>query len=137
MHFERILCPIDSSDFSVSAYPCALSVAEYYDAQVVVLHAIELEKYPYADYVGCSGDFADFSKALCGRGNLRTCTEQLDKLVPGTKGKNFKVGCEVKFGQGVPRNCALRKGDRNKPDHDDGAGWRRSAPPSFRLAVHT
>lgn len=71
MHFERMLCPVDFSDFSVSAYEYALSVAEYYKAQLVALHAIELWKYPYADYVGSSGDFADFSKALCEGGNAK------------------------------------------------------------------
>src|SRR5262244_1242210 len=64
MHFERMLCPIDFSDFSVSAYDYALTIADYYQAHLVVLHAIELWKYPYADYAGASGDFADFSRAL-------------------------------------------------------------------------
>jgi hypothetical protein len=32
MHFERILCPIDFSDFSVSAFEYALTIADYYKA---------------------------------------------------------------------------------------------------------
>jgi nucleotide-binding universal stress UspA family protein len=73
MQFKRILCPVDFSDFSVSAYEHALTLAEYYKAHLVALHAIELSKYPYADYVGATGDFADLSKALCegGKAKLR------------------------------------------------------------------
>src|SRR5215469_11333658 len=71
MHCERILCPIDFSDFSVSAYEYALTIADYYKAPLAVLHAIESWKYPYADYAGSSGDFADFSKALCEGGSRK------------------------------------------------------------------
>src|SRR5579864_420154 len=71
MHFERMLCPIDFSDFSVSAYEYALTIADYYKAHLVVLHTIESWKYPYADYAGSSGDFADFSKSLCEGGSAK------------------------------------------------------------------
>lgn len=78
MQFKRILCPVDFSDFSVSAYEYALTVAEYYKAHLVVLHAIELSNYPYADYVGATGDFVDLSKALCegGEAKLRRFVEK-------------------------------------------------------------
>jgi nucleotide-binding universal stress UspA family protein len=69
MQLKFILCPIDFSDFSVSAYPYALSAAEYYKAHLVAVHTIELWKYPYADYAGSSGDLANFSRALCEGGN--------------------------------------------------------------------
>lgn len=65
MEFKRILCPVDFSEFSVSAYEYALTLAEYYKAGLVALHAVELSKYPYADYVGATGDFADLSRVLC------------------------------------------------------------------------
>jgi nucleotide-binding universal stress UspA family protein len=71
MQFKLILCPVDFSDFSVSAYEYALTVAEYYKAHLVALHAIELSKYPYADYVGATGDFADLSRALCDGGKAK------------------------------------------------------------------
>jgi Universal stress protein family len=71
MQLKRILCPVDFSDFSVSAYQYALTVAEYYKAHLVALHAIELSKYPYADYVGATGDFADLSRALCEGGKAK------------------------------------------------------------------
>lgn len=65
MQFKLILCPVDFSDFSVSAYEYAQTLAEYYKSHLVALHAIELSKYPYADYVGATGDFAELSRALC------------------------------------------------------------------------
>lgn len=71
MQFKGILCPVDFSDFSVSAYEYALTVAEYYKAHLVALHAVELSKYPYADYVGATGDFADLSRALCEGGKVK------------------------------------------------------------------
>ena len=71
MQFKTILCPIDVSDFSVTAYYYAASLAEHYKASLIVLHAIELRKYPYADYVASTGDFASFSKALCEGGDAK------------------------------------------------------------------
>ena len=71
MQFKTILCPIDFSEFSVTAYHYAVSLAEHYKANLVVLHAIELRKYPYADYVASTGDFASFSKALSEGGDAK------------------------------------------------------------------
>jgi nucleotide-binding universal stress UspA family protein len=71
MQFKHILCPVDFSDFSVSAYEYALTLAQYYKAQLAVLHVIELSKYPYADYVGATGNFPDLSKALCEGGEAK------------------------------------------------------------------
>jgi nucleotide-binding universal stress UspA family protein len=71
MQFKRILCPIDFSDFSVAAYHYALSLAEHYKTKLVVLHAVELRKYPYADYAAAAGDFASFCQALCEGGKVK------------------------------------------------------------------
>lgn len=71
MQVKRILCPVDFSDFSVSAYEYALTLAEYYKSHLLVLHAIELSKYPYADYVGATGDFVDLSRAVCDGGKAK------------------------------------------------------------------
>jgi nucleotide-binding universal stress UspA family protein len=85
MQVKLILCPVDFSDFSVSAYEYALTLAEYYKAHLVVLHAIELSKYPYADYVGATGDFADLLRALCegGKAKLREFVKK--HLRPGVE----------------------------------------------------
>jgi nucleotide-binding universal stress UspA family protein len=71
MQVKCILCPIDFSDFSVSAYEHALTLAEYYKAELLALHAVELSKYPYADYIGATGDFADLLRALCDGGKAK------------------------------------------------------------------
>jgi nucleotide-binding universal stress UspA family protein len=73
MQFNLILCPIDFSDFSVSAYQYALTLAEHYKVRLLALHVVELSKYPYADYAGAIGDLADLSRALCegGKAKLR------------------------------------------------------------------
>lgn len=71
MQFKRILCPVDFSDFSASAYEYALTLAEHYKADLVALHAIELSKYPYADYVGATGNFVDLSRAVCEGGEVK------------------------------------------------------------------
>jgi nucleotide-binding universal stress UspA family protein len=71
MQFKLILCPIDFSDFSMSAYEYALTLAEYYKANLVALHTVGLSKYPYADYVGATGDLADLLRALCEGGKAR------------------------------------------------------------------
>lgn len=71
MKVKSILCPVDFSDFSVSAYQYALTLAQYYKAHLVTLHAVEWSKYPFADYVGATGDLGDLSKALCEGGKAR------------------------------------------------------------------
>ncbi len=42
LKIKLILCPIDFSEFSVSAYQHALSVAEHYQAKLVAQHIVEL-----------------------------------------------------------------------------------------------
>jgi len=111
MQFKRVLCPVDFSDFSVSAYDYALTVAEYYKAHWVALDAVELLKYPYADYVGATGDFAALSRALCDGGKVKlrdlastkaviaTRTQELDRLIPGNKRGNLKLKTTVRSGK--------------------------------------
>src|ERR1700757_3392336 len=71
MQLKSILCPIDFSDFSAAAYQYALSLADYYRSKVVVLHVVELWKYPFADYAAHEADYAKFSRALCEGGEVR------------------------------------------------------------------
>ena len=71
MKLKSILCPVDFSEFSAAAYQYVLSLAEYYKASVVVLHVVELWKYPFADYAAQEADYAKFSKALSEGGEVR------------------------------------------------------------------
>jgi nucleotide-binding universal stress UspA family protein len=64
MLVNLILCPIDFSEFSTRAYRHALSLAEHYGAQLVVLHVVELWRYPFADYAATAGDYAQFCQSL-------------------------------------------------------------------------
>ncbi|HEX4783891.1 MAG TPA: universal stress protein [Candidatus Sulfotelmatobacter sp.] len=64
LEIKLILCPIDFSEFSIRAYHHALSLAEHYRAKLVAQHVLELSRYPYADYVASTGDYAEFCRAL-------------------------------------------------------------------------
>jgi len=47
--FQRILCPVDFSDFSSKAYEYALSLAKHYEAHLSLLHVVQplAVAYPY------------------------------------------------------------------------------------------
>jgi nucleotide-binding universal stress UspA family protein len=64
MEIKLILCPIDFSEFSIRAYHYALSLAAHYRAKLVAQHIVELSRYPYADYVASTGDYAEFRRAF-------------------------------------------------------------------------
>jgi len=64
MQLESILCPIDFSEFSITAYQYALSLAGYYKSRIIALHVVELWKHPFAQYAAYEVDFAKFSSAL-------------------------------------------------------------------------
>jgi nucleotide-binding universal stress UspA family protein len=71
LEIKLILCPIDFSEFSIRAYHHALSLAEHYRAKLVAQHVVELSRYPYADYVASTGDYAEFCRALREAGKER------------------------------------------------------------------
>jgi nucleotide-binding universal stress UspA family protein len=68
LKIKLILCPIDFSEFSVSAYQYALSVAEYYQAKLVVQHIVELWRHPSADFAASARLYEEYSQALRERG---------------------------------------------------------------------
>ena len=78
LEIKLILCPIDFSEFSIRAYHYALSLAEHYRAKLVAQHIVELSRYPYADYVASTGDYAEFCRALGegGKEQLRRIREE-------------------------------------------------------------
>ena len=73
--FGRILCPIDFSEFSVTAYHHALSLARHYHALLFVQHVVELWRHPSADFAP-AGAFEEFCRALREKGE-----EQLQKFL--------------------------------------------------------
>ena len=64
LKIKLILCPIDFSEFSVSAYQHALSVAEHYQAKLVAQHIAELWRHPSADFAASAGLYEEYSQAL-------------------------------------------------------------------------
>ena len=100
MRVKSILCPIDFSDFSAAAYQYALSLADYYGAKVVVLHVVELWKYPFADYAAQEADYAKFSKALSEGGEV-----QLKRFIQ--EYSTDRVQPELVIHQGNAPNCIL------------------------------
>ena len=69
LNIKLILCPIDFSEFSVSAYQHALSVAEHYQAKLVAQHIVEMWRHPSADFAASAGLYEEYSQALRESGN--------------------------------------------------------------------
>jgi len=109
MQLKSILCPIDFSDFSVSAYQYALSLAEYYKSRMVALHVVELWKYPFADYAAHEADYAKFSKALSegGEAQLRRFVDEHSATGPPR---------ELVVHQGNAANCILAFAQKQNMD---------------------
>lgn len=76
LEIKVILCPVDFSEFSARAYRHALSVAEHYRAKLVVLHIIELWRYPSLSFAASATAYNDFCEAVHAHGK-----EQLDEFV--------------------------------------------------------
>jgi len=77
LEIKLILCPIDFSEFSVSAYRHALSLAEHYQAKLVAQHIVELWRHPAADFAASAGLYEEYSQALreSGKKQLREFVE--------------------------------------------------------------
>ena len=76
LEIKLILCPIDFSEFSVSAFQHALSVAGHYEAKLVAQHIVELWRHPAAEFVASAGLYEEYSQALCEGGK-----KQLEEFV--------------------------------------------------------
>src|SRR5690349_8896884 len=76
LKIKLILCPIDFSEFSVSAYQHALSVAEHYEAKLVAQHIVELWRHPSFDFAASAGPYEESRQALRESGK-----EQLQEFV--------------------------------------------------------
>src|SRR5882757_9534557 len=64
LEIKLILCPIDFSEFSERAYQHALSLAEHYQAKLVVQHVVELWRHPSASFAASGGLYEEFCQAL-------------------------------------------------------------------------
>jgi nucleotide-binding universal stress UspA family protein len=109
LDIKLILCPIDFSEFSVTAYHHALSLAEHYRATLVAQHVVELWRYPYADYAASLGDYERFSRALREGG-----TEQLHQFVKNNNHDNIQP--ELVVHQGIASDSILSFAQAQKTD---------------------
>src|SRR5258708_37815654 len=76
LNINLILCPIDLSELSVSAYQHALSVAAHYEAQFVAQHIVEVWRHPSFDFAASAGLYEESLQALRESGK-----EQLQEFV--------------------------------------------------------
>ena len=64
LEIRLILCPVDFSEFSQRAYQHALSLAEHYQAKLVVQHVVELWRHPSASFAASGGLYEEFRQVL-------------------------------------------------------------------------
>jgi len=108
-HIERILCPIDFSEFSVPAYDYALSLARHYQAGLFVQHVVELWKYPSADYASAE-QFGEFCRKLLSDGS-----KQLEEFVKTHARSEVQPQCVVQQG-GLAPDFILAFAEKHKID---------------------
>ena len=109
LKIKRILCPIDFSEFSVSAYQHALSVAEHYQAKLVAQHIVELWRHPAADFVASAGLYEEYRQALRESGK-----EQLQEFVK--KHTHDEIQPELVVQTGVAADSILSFAQLQKAD---------------------
>ena len=97
---ERILCPIDFSEFSVPAYDYACSLAQHYGATLYVEHVVELWRYPSACFAGSADDYDRFCESL-----TNTAIEHLKSFVQSHSPGGFSPPCVLP--QGTAIDCIL------------------------------
>jgi nucleotide-binding universal stress UspA family protein len=68
---ERILCPVDFSDFSVLAFAYASSVARHFHAKLFAQHVVELGQYPSLDFVQNADAYDEFCATLLSESKAR------------------------------------------------------------------
>jgi len=68
---ERILCPVDFSEFSVLAFSYASSLAQHFRAKLFALNVVELGQYPSADFAANADAYDEFCATLLCQGEAR------------------------------------------------------------------
>jgi nucleotide-binding universal stress UspA family protein len=64
LRIERILCPIDFSEFSARAYDYAQSLARHYQAELFLTHVVDFDLPPY-EYYTPEVDFNEVIRKTC------------------------------------------------------------------------
>ncbi len=109
MNIKFILCPIDFSEFSARAYFQALSLAEHYQAKLVVQHIVEIWRYPSVSFATSVKIHDEFCEMLRERGR-----EQLAEFVKKHTGRRTQP--EQVVNQGMAPDSVLSFAEVEKAD---------------------
>jgi nucleotide-binding universal stress UspA family protein len=93
LRIERILCPIDFSEFSASAYDYAQSLARHYRAAVFLQHVVDIILPPWPYYPPVNYLDADFRK-ICA-----DAREQLQEFAKSHTRNGVQPECFVQEGE--------------------------------------
>ena len=104
---ERILCPVDFSEYSVRACAYASSLAHHCGAKLFVQHVVEIWQYPCSSFAPTFDEYEKFWKDL--RAQSR---EQLRSLVAGQISNDIEA--ESVTSQGVAADCILSFATQHK-----------------------
>jgi nucleotide-binding universal stress UspA family protein len=98
---ERILCPVDFSEFSLRAYEYASSLARHYHARLFVQHVVELWRHPSACFAAAADQYTQFCR------DLRTSGEaQLAAFLKGHSSEGLRT--EALVDEGLATECILQ-----------------------------
>jgi nucleotide-binding universal stress UspA family protein len=109
MELRRIVCPVDFSEFSVSAYRYALSLARHFRAKLFVQHIVELGRHPSVYYAPSADSFDEFCRKLS-----ENAREQLQGFVKQYTHDEIEPECVVQ--QGETSDAILSFADARKAD---------------------
>jgi len=101
---ERILCPVDFSEFSIGAYRYASSLAQQYGARLFVQHVVEFWRYPYASFVATADVYSQFCQRLLTEGE-----EELRNFLKSHDQNGIYPECVIRVGMAA--DCILSLAD--------------------------
>ncbi len=97
---ERILCPVDFSEFSVWAFTHASSLAHHFGAKLFVQYVVELWQYPSADFAPNADAYDEFCATLRSEGEA-----QLRAFIQAHR--QYEVDPECITSKGMAADCIL------------------------------
>lgn len=97
---ERILCPVDFSEFSSRAYAYASSLARQSGAKLFVQHVIETWQYPCSSFAPTVDEYEEFWKVLRAQSG-----ERLRSFIAGHSANQIQV--EAATSEGAAADCIL------------------------------
>lgn len=111
LKIQRILCPVDFSEFSARAYDYALSLARHYEAKLYLEHVVELASATYARYPAASAVdaiFQDLEKDAQKRLEDLVKTHAQDRFRPEVVvHKGFVPSSVLAFAESLPADLIV------------------------------